>query len=397
MGDIPPKMTVGMLEAKWKPRSGYRTTVEEEKTHRTYFGSKVWHNAQLKVLHDYPVPKMGSKDVLIRVKACGICGSDLHMIEKDADGYMLYPGLTKLPVVLGHEFSGEIVKIGREVPLMKAGDMVTCEEMWWCGECDPCRTDNLNQCRNLEEMGFTKDGAYAEYITANYKYCWKINEFSDTYKSEEKAYGAGALVEPATVAYNAMFVRAGGFKPGAYVAVWGAGPIGLAAISLAKAAGASKIIVFEVAESRRKIAEEIGANYTFDPIKLEKSGTQPSEEILDVTGGNGLEMLIEASGAPRQVLPQMEKALAIGAKVAWIGRADVAAPIFMELFQTRAAQLFGAQGHSGFGTFRNVIRLMASGKVDLTKMITGAFSLEKVNDAVNRLKDRKDVKILIRP
>jgi len=391
------KMMAALLEAEWRPRPGYRTNEVEEKTHRTYFGGRVWYRPKVKVVSDYPVPSPGPKDVLVKVKACGICGSDLHMIETDGEGYMLYPGLTRLPVVIGHEFSGQVVEVGCEVTSLKAGDMVTAEEMWWCGECDACRTDNLNQCMQLEEMGFTKDGAHAEYIVVNHKYCWKINSLLNVYRTEDDVYEAGALTEPTCVAYNAMFVRAGGFKPGAYVVVWGGGPIGLAATALAKAAGASKIIVFEVSRERGELAKNVGADYVFNPIELEKDNVKAYEKVLDVTGGYGADMLVEAAGAPERTLPQMEKCLAIGAKIAWIGRADREAPIYVELLQTHAAQLYGAQGHSGYGTFLNVIRLMASGKIDMRKIVTGRYPLSRFNEAIERLSKRVDAKILIKP
>jgi len=397
MSGIPSKMMVGLLSAEWKPKTNYKTNEVEEKTHKTYFGSKVWYRPTIKVITDYPVPNIGPKEVLIEVKACGICGSDLHMIEEDQEGYMLYPGLTRLPVVTGHEFSGQVVKVGSEVNSLKPGDMVTAEEMWWCGECYACRTDNLNQCSNLEEMGFTKDGAHAEYIVINHKYCWKINDLLNVYRSEDDVYEAGALTEPTSVAYNAMFIRAGGFKPGAYVVIWGGGPIGLAATALARVAGASKVIVFEVSKERGEIARSMGADYVFDPMELIKKDIRPYEKILDITGGNGADFMVEAAGAPEHILPEMEKSLAIGAKIVWIGRADKEAPIFIELFQTHAAQLYGSQGHSGFGIFPNVIRLMASGKIDMRKIITGRYSLNELNKAIERLKKRVDAKILIKP
>ena len=384
------------LYASKEPRPGYKFTEMELKTGKVIEGSKVWRYPKLKV-EDVEKPKIGPKDLLIRVKACGICGSDIHFYETDEDGYMLYPGLTKFPCTIGHEFSGVVEEVGSEVKGFKVGDSVTSEEMLWCGECIPCRNGLPNHCVNLEELGFTVDGAMAEYVKVGAKYCWKIDSLFDVYKSEEEAYEAGALVEPTSVAYNAIFIRAGGLKPGAYVVVYGAGPIGLAAIQLVKAAGASKIIAFEVMPERIALAKKIGADYVLNPLELEKSGTSPSEKVMELTDNMGADIQVEAAGAPTKTLPEMEKSMAVNGKIAWIGRAAKAAPITIERFQTRRGQIFGSQGHSGHGVFQNVIRLMASQRIDMTKIITKRFPLEEGVEAIKEASKRIDAKILIKP
>ena len=401
---MPKKMLAAVLYAEFSPRPGYELTEDEKRTRKVREGNRVWKNPRL-VLEEKPVPKPKGKEVLIRVKAVGICGSDLHMVETDKDGYMIYPGLTRMPVVLGHEFSGVVEEVGPEVRSVKPGDMVTSEEMLWCGECDACRMGFVNHCIKLNdpadlefgELGFTRDGAMAEYVVVHEKYVWKINSLLDRYGSEDKAYEAGSLVEPTSVAYHAMFNRAGGFKPGGYVVVWGAGPIGLAAIALAKAAGAGKVIAFEISPVRIDLAKKMGADYVFNPIELDKKGIKPWEKILEVTDGEGADMHVEAAGAPEYTLPQMQKSLAIGGKIAWIGRAPQEVPIYLEVFQVRRAQIFGSQGHSGWGTFKNVIRLMAAGAIDMTKIITSRFKLSETLKAFERGHKRIDGKITIKP
>ena len=126
------KQLAAVLHADWKARSDYKPTEEEVRTRRATYASRIWHNPRV-VVEEIPVPEIGPKDVLVRLKACGICGSDMHLYESDKEGYILYPGLVKTPVVLGHELAGEVEKVGGEVPNLKPGDMVACEEMWWCG------------------------------------------------------------------------------------------------------------------------------------------------------------------------------------------------------------------------------------------------------------------------
>ncbi|HEY3249106.1 MAG TPA: scyllo-inosose 3-dehydrogenase [bacterium] len=384
-----------VLTAQWDPRPDYPVTETERETRKAVTGSNVWRRPGVAVA-DVAEPLLGPKDVLIRPRACGVCGSDVHFYETDRDGYMLYPGLTRFPVVIGHEFSGEIIEVGRDVTDLRIGDMVTCEEMIWCGECTPCRNSYPNQCERLEEIGFTIDGAQAEAIAIGAKYCWKINALGDRYGNAETAYEAGALCEPTTVAYNAMFTRAEGFKPGGHVTVFGTGPIGFAAIALARAAGAAKIIAFEVAPLRQELARRVGADVVLNPVDLSSRGTSPHEAILELTGGEGAAMHVEAAGAPTRTIPEMEASLAIGGKLVMIGRAAERAPVYLEHFQTHAAQIYGAQGHSGYGNFPSVIRLMAAGRIDLTPIITSRFTLDEGVQAIQKATKREDGKIMIR-
>jgi len=224
-----------VLDAKWDPRPDYALSDWEKGTGKAISGNSVWRYPKLEV-REWPDPQPGPNEVLLAIQACGVCGSDMHFYETDEDDYILYPGLTRFPTILGHEFSGKVVEAGKEVELLKVGDMVTVEEMIWCGRCIPCRNGYPNHCTNLEEIGFTIPGAFANFITVDEKYCWPINAIAERFGDEVKAYEVGAMTEPTTVAYNGMFERAGGFRPGHYVSVFGAGPIGLEAAIAAKRA-----------------------------------------------------------------------------------------------------------------------------------------------------------------
>lgn len=382
-----------VLSAKWEPRPDYQVSEFEKKTGKAIEGFNIWRHPRLE-LKEVEQPKPGPGEVLIRVKACGICGSDIHFYETDEDDYILYPGLTKFPASIGHEFAGEIVELGPgpEAEGFKVGDRVTVEEMVWCGYCRPCRDGFPNHCENLEELGFTIDGAMAEYIVVPIKLCWKLDAVFERYSDEATAWEVGATTEPTCVAYNTIFERAGGFRPGAYVAIYGAGPIGLGAIQLCKAAGAAKVIAFEVSEVRRKLAREVGANVVFDPREV-----TPSAAIMDLTQGAGADLSVEAAGAPEKTIPEMEKTLAINGKIAVVGRAALRVPMYLEQFQIRRGQLFGAQGHSGHGIFPSVIRMMGAGLIDNSKIITSRFSLDRALEALEKATKREDGKIVIRP
>jgi len=379
-----------VLDATWEPKAGYEVSQSEKETRKAITGNSVWRHPKLAV-QERPQPILQPDQVLIEVKACGVCGSDMHFYETDKEGYILYPGLTRFPTILGHELSGKVVEVGAQVADLKVGDAVTVEEMIWCGYCTPCRGGFPNHCLNLEEIGFTIDGGFANCIGIAAKYCWKVDSILDRF-GEEKGYDVAALTEPTCVAYNGMFVRAGGFRPGARVSVFGAGPIGLAAIGLAAAAGASRIVAFEVSPLRRDLAGRVGADSVFDPRTV-----TPSEVLNELSLGEGFDFHIEAAGSPHLTIPEMEKSLAINGKVVQIGRAAQRVPMYLEIFQVRRSQLYGAQGHSGHGTFPNVIRLVGSGRVDLSPIITRHYTLENAIDAIAQSTARNDGKILVRP
>jgi threonine dehydrogenase-like Zn-dependent dehydrogenase len=380
-----------VLSATWDPRPEYEVSDWEKETGKAITGSSIWRHPELEV-RVWPDPEPGPQEVVLQVQACGVCGSDMHFYETDKEGYILYPGLTKFPTILGHEFSGKVVETGREVSTLKIGDMVTVEEMIWCGRCIPCRNGYPNHCLNLEEIGFTIPGAFANYIAVDEKFCWPINAIAEHFGDEQKAYEVGAVTEPTCVAYNGMFERAGGFRPGHYVSVFGAGPIGLAAIGLAKAAGAGTIAAFEVSPARLELALQVGADVVYDPREV-----SAGDVLMDLSHGEGFDFHVEAAGAPHLTIPEMERALAINGKIVQIGRAAQRVPMYLEAFQVRRAQAFGAQGHSGHETFPNVIRLVAAGRLDLSPIITARYGLEQTVDAIAKSTERADGKILVKP
>jgi len=269
--------------------------------------------------------------------------------------------------------------------------------MIWCGHCVPCRNGYPNHCVNLEEIGFTINGAFADYIVIGAKYCWPVDALVERYGDLEKAMQAAAFCEPTCVAYNGLFIRSGGFKPGAYVVVFGAGPIGLASIALSSATGAARVIVFEVSETRRKLAKAVGADDVYDPVALEKDGTKPREIIMELTKGEGADVQLEAAGAMNKTIPEMEASLAINGKIVIVGRAAYRVPMYLETLQVRRSQVYGAQGHSGHAIFPSVIRMMGAGLIDMTKAVTAIKPLDEVVDAIKYLsKERAEGKIQVK-
>src|SRR3989338_7007640 len=212
------------LDAHWIPRADYSATSLELKSQIAVRASGCWKDPMLE-LSEKPDPQIEADEVLVQVKACGVCGSDTHCCEMDDRGYVLYSGALRAPVILGHEFSGRVVETGKNVSSLKVGDAVAVESMRWCGNCESCRMGHFNQCSELEMAGFTVPGAFAEYISVQAKYCWKLDTLRSVFQEESELYEIGALIEPLGCAYNGLFVAGGGFRPGAHIVVYGAGPI----------------------------------------------------------------------------------------------------------------------------------------------------------------------------
>ena len=390
------KMKAVALFAEWDPKPDFRPGPKDIEGKLTYLGSKVWRNPVLQVV-EKEVPEIGPTEVLIKVKACGICGSDVHMAQKDDEGYILYPGLTAFPVTLGHEFSGVVAKAGKKAidkhtgKPFKEGDAVCSEEMLWCGSCRPCVDGFPNHCERLQELGFTVDGAFSEYVKVDSRYVWNLEELRGAYKGDD-IFLAGSLVEPTSVAYNAVIERGGGIRPGDNVVIIGGGPIGLAATAILKRAGASKVILSEPSKSRAELGRKMGADYTINP--LEEDFTQ---RILELTDNLGAKLYLEASGLPDKIFPEIERTIWEGKElnsvVVVVARSAKKIPLTGEVFQVKRASLVGSQGHSGHGIFPHVISLMASG-MDMTSLITKKISLDEVPENILLLQtNREECKI----
>lgn len=381
-----------VVSAEWSPRKGYRPAKEEIESKKAFIGSRVWKNPNFEI-KELPTPDPGDDEVLVRVKTCGICGSDTHVYETDEEGYIIFSGMAKFPCIPGHEFSGVVEKVGARVVDLKKGDMVAMESVMWCGLCSACRGGSPNQCENLELMGLSADGAFAEYVAVNQRYCWKINDIAQTC-SREEAFNVGALIEPVGCAYNGIFIVGGGLKPGSTTVVYGTGPIGLGAVALAGIAGSSKVIAFDVIDERVKLAIEMGADHAFNANGM--SGVSLSEKVMELTKNRGADIQIEAAGAASRTIPEMEKTMSRQGQIIYLGRADTSSPMFLDVLVSGANKIIGSRGHAGYGIFPNIISLVVAGKLDLMKMATSQYPFSKIMEAMEVSTKRKDGKILVK-
>ncbi|MFB3904628.1 MAG: scyllo-inosose 3-dehydrogenase [Acidobacteriota bacterium] len=393
-------MNTACLFADWDPKPGFKLGPKDIEGKLTYLGSKVWRNPRIKFV-EKEVPKPGPTEVLIEVKACGICGSDVHMYRAEPDGYIFYPGLTAFPCTLGHEFAGQVVDAGplainkRTGRSYQPGEPVCSEEMIWCSVCRPCADGYPNHCERLQELGFSIDGAYAKYIKVDGRYVWSLEELRAVY-GEEKAYLLGSLVEPTSVAYNAVIERGGGIRAGDNVVILGGGPVGILACAVLRRSGAATVIISEPSLQRREMALALGATHAIDPKTV-----NAAEAVLEITKGMGAKLILEATGMPSVVWPDVERIIwegrTLNATVVIVARADDRIPLNGEVFQVRRAQVVGAQGHSGHGTFPRVITCMATG-MDVSRVITKKIGLMEIEENLKLLNTNPtEVKVTLIP
>ena len=365
------------VNGTWEPKPGYEPSAREIRDHRAISGDRIFKNPTIGFV-EIPIPEPKDDEVLMKVGGVGVCGSDTTFLGQDKDGWSRYAGHCKFPCVIGHEYAGEVVKVGKNVTMFKPGDLITAETMNWCGECAACRMGMYNQCENLEELGFTLDGGYAEYMVAKEKFCYDINKLVDIYGSRSEAMHVGCMIEPLAVAYNGLFVRGEGFRPGHNIAIFGAGPIGLSAVALAAASGAGQVLVFEKSRIRMELALQTGATGVYHIDDLFAAGSSPAQKIRELTGGWCADMLVECTEFQFANLPQIEDALAVGAKIVQIGISSRRAPLTTVKLQNVGGSYHGNIGSAGHGIWKDCINLIATGRVDPKKyMNPRIFSMDE--------------------
>lgn len=384
------------MYAEWAPRPGFKLGPKDIEGKQTYLSSQVWKNPKLRI-EEVGIPKPTGNQVLLQVKACGICGSDVHIAQTDDKGYMLYPGLTGFPVTIGHELSGIVSKAGPEArdkrtnKPFKGGEWVCTEEMIWCGSCKPCAEGYPNHCERLNEIGINVDGGFAEYVLVLDKSLWSLDPLREKY-TDKDIFKLGALVEPTSVAYHAVVTRGGGIKPGDNVVILGGGPIGLAACAILKRQGAAKVILSEPEKRRAELGMTLGADVTINPL------VEPlAERVLELTNGMGAKLFLEATGLATIVYPEIEKVIwegrTLDSTVVVVARADAKIPVTGEILQVRHASILGSYGHAGHGNFPRVIESIASG-MNILPLVTKEVALEQIPENVVRLQsDKAECKI----
>ena len=323
-------------------------------------------------LEDVPVPEPGPKEVLVEIRAVGVCGSDVHYYEHGRIGSFV----VREPLILGHEPSGVVVALGEGATRHEIGERVTLEPGVPDGTCHQCRAGRYNLCPNVRFFATPPiNGAFANYVNIHEDFAFRLPDgLSDN---------AGALMEPLSVGIWAC--RKANVKAGDHVLVTGAGPIGLLAMQVALAQGATDVTITDVADARLEIARKTGAARTINV----------TEEPLD---GAGLEVdaLIECSGNPQALKDGILSVGPAGVAVVVGMGPEEESSIPLAFIQNREITLTGTFRYAN--TYPAAIELAATGKVDLEAIITGHYGLEEAEAALLAgQRDPGNVKAMVIP
>jgi threonine 3-dehydrogenase len=323
---------------------------------------------------DVDIPKVGPKDVLIRVKAGAICGSDVHIYEWDSWAQSVVPGL---PHILGHEFAGEVVEMGKEVHHLRPGDHVAGETHIPCDNCYFCLTGQRHICIGMKVYGVHSQGIFSEYTTVPEPCAVKI--------PEEIPFPAAAMMEPCGVAVHGL---SKGIVSGKTLAIFGCGPIGLFAVQAAVAYGAARIFAVDIRENRLKMAQSFGAAKVFHPER------DPLEKIiLGETGGIGVDMVLEVSGS-QKAYDQGLRILRKAGTFVVIGLPSKPVQIEIPLnVMYKEAKIFGITGREMYDTWYQVLALIQSGKMNLEKVVTHQLPPEKFEEGFKVAKEAQHGKV----
>ncbi len=328
-------------------------------------------------LENVPVPTFGPNDVLVRVRAASICGTDLHIYGWDRwSASRIHP-----PMTFGHEFCGTVERVGEEVTTVKPGEFVSAEMHVNCGHCRQCRMGQPHVCQNLKIIGIDEDGCFAEFVRIPAANIWKI----DPAIPENYA----AILDPLG---NAVHTVLSGAIEGQTVAVTGCGPIGLMAIAVAKACGSSTIFATEVNAHRRAMALKMGADEALDP-----SAGDPVARVRAATDGAGADVLLEMSGHPAAIRQGFQM-LRAGGRASLLGIPSE--PVALDLVDDiifKGATVYGIFGRKIFETWIQMTELLKSRKLCLDPLFGERLPLTRFEEAFRLLQDGLPGKILLYP
>ncbi len=325
-----------------------------------------------------PVPKIKDDEILVKVKAAAICGTDLHIYlwNKWAEE-KIHP-----PQIIGHEFAGEVVEIGKEVKRIKVGDYISAETHISCGHCYQCLTGHPEVCENLQILGVTRDGAFAEYIAIPEKIAWK--------NPDNLPVEFAAIQEPLGNAVDTVLAED---VAGKTVAITGVGPIGLLAVGVARASGATKIIVSDLSDYHLNIAKKMGAD-----VVVNAKETNFKEVVFSETNGLGVDVGLEMSGS-NKALNDLLSVMTPGGRVSLLGLfgEDFVPVALNDNVIFKKLRIYGITGRRIFQTWVIVSRLLSSGRLDVSPVITHKFKLEEFEKGMKLMEEKKSGKVILYP
>ncbi len=327
-------------------------------------------------IRDIPEPGCGSDQVLLEVKAVGVCGSDIHMWRENQSWEI------KLPLVLGHEFAGVVAEVGKNVTGFKPGDRVTCETAAEvCGQCVYCLSGDYNLCPSRLGYGALADGAFTRYVAARPQILHRV--------PDQVPFEHAALTEPICVAYNAL-VEKTTFKPGDLVVIQGVGPIGIMALQIARLRGAGTIVALgtDIDKHRLEVASELGAHYT-----LNVQQEDPTSLIRSLGDGFGADLIVDCTGVSR-ALKQSLALVRPNGRITKIGWGPQPLNFSLDPLVGKAVTLQGSFSHT-YPTWERALGLLAQGQVNLGPVIGGIYPLGEWEAAFKAMEAGQHVKSVV--
>jgi 2-desacetyl-2-hydroxyethyl bacteriochlorophyllide A dehydrogenase len=336
---------------------------------------------------DIPKPEVGPGDVLIRVKAAGICGSDLPLYYGKVEGKTV-----DYPIVIGHEFAGEVCRVGEGVEAWKIGDRVVSDNTGYvCGKCYACGSGEYLFCAHRKGMGNDMDGGFAEYVKIPAQV---LNAFPNCLYQipENVSYEHAAILDPCCNAYKAIIQEAQ-MLPGQTIVVFGAGALGLFCVQIAQIAGAGRIIVVgmkEDQEVRFSRAKELGAT---DFIVAD--GENVVERARALAGEEGVAVVVDCAGAP-VVLQQSIELIRNGGKIVKIGYSKNPIGFSLDNMALKGVTLIGHMGYNST-SWKNCIELLTQGRVRMDSIISHRMPLSQWEQGIEMVKARIATKVILVP
>jgi L-iditol 2-dehydrogenase len=313
---------------------------------------------------EMPIPRPESREVLVAVKACGICGSDVHFYEHGRIGDFV----VRAPLILGHEAAGEVVAVGPDVRMLRIGDRVAMEPGIPCRRCEHCRGGRYNLCPDVVFLSSPPyDGFFCEYVALPEDFAYKLPESVST--------EAGATVEPLAVGLQAISLV--GLKAGDTAVVFGAGPIGLVTVAAARAFGATDITAVDLIPMRLDFALRMGASRAINAREVDVS--QVLKDSADV--------VLDCVAVPA-TFQQTFDIIKPGGRVAWVGMASDTAEVPFLKLQAKEALVTGVFRYAN--RFKTAVSLLASGRIDTNPLITHRFRFPDVAEAVQFAAQNRD-------
>lgn len=306
---------------------------------------------------DMPKPEVGDNDLLVEVRACGICGSDIH-------GWDGSTGRRIPPLVMGHEAAGVVSAIGPKVTNFKVGDRVTFDSTISCGQCEACRNGHINLCQNRQVLGvscneFRRNGAFAQYVVVPDRISYHL--------PDELSFEHAALIEAVSIAVHAA--NRTPMQLGATAVVVGSGMIGLLVIQAIRLAGAARVIAVDIDDSKLKIAQSLGADYALNAKQVDVA-----KEVMALTGGRGADVGLEVVGTTQTIQSTIDS-VKRGGSITLVGNLSPKIDLPLQAVVTRELTIYGSCASNG--EYPECIEYLRRGDIRVQPLITATAKLEE--------------------